>query len=247
MKALKSIVKAQRVSDTTIEVCDTAEKPDEVSKHQSNPQDHYETIGPHQPDHRNVDDGAGGLRSNLAMEELASLMLTVKLEDQGEPSFTISSGKSRFAGGLDKIGHQSQIGALPGTTLERETVIPLQVYMLEAFMNRFNIFHRVIDNAERLCLQSVNLRNGPIDTQFRNYALFSVAAYLTDENHSRQSREYAELAEGLCLRCIRERPTDMIVQGLSLLSWRELQLGNDSMAYNYIGKSMTTGSYDSQT
>jgi hypothetical protein len=103
----------------------------------------------------------------------------------------------------------------------------------------FNAFHQVLDpdEAASITRQDPIAMKGPLDEKFRNSAIFSVGASLSSTIGATElDSQYASYAEGIVLRCIREQPSDLVVQGLSLLSWRELQLGNDSMAYNYIGK-----------
>lgn len=238
VKALESIVKAQQTADVpATEEYTPLSQYIATPGYQFPPAVHDNTSALREPETLPLeyDNDNVAVRSNLAMEELASLMLTVKLEDQGEPSFAISSGKPRFAPGLDPPEQYSRSLSLD-TASSSDPIQSLQSNLLQNFMERFNVYHQVIDAAEWSSLRAVDLTSGNIDARFRNYALFAIAAYLSGEDLSYLSKEYAAVAEGIALQCIRERPTDLVVQGFSLLSWRELQLGNDSMAYNYTGK-----------
>lgn len=178
----------------------------------------------------------GDVRSDVAMEELASLMLTVKLEDQGEPSFIISTGKAISTAQANLTFASESLRTWTETTIDWKSLRQQQRQMVKTFMERFNSFHRILDSAEASIVGDHDVDTGSLDLKFRNSTLFAVAAYLSDDvNISELSALYAQAAEEICLKCIRECPSDLIVQGLSLLSWRDLQLGKDSMAYNYIG------------
>jgi hypothetical protein len=170
------------------------------------------------------------------MEELASLMLTMDIEDKGEPSFTISSRKSTLAAHISPgVGPHDSIESIPGSCdAQSETR-----EQLVACFKSFNAFHQVLDSDEvaSVIRQDPIAMKAPLDEKFRNSAILSAGASLSSIISAADlDSQYASYAEGIILQCIREQPSDLVVQGLSLLSWRELQLGNDSMAYNYIGQ-----------
>jgi len=172
-------------------------------------------------------------RSLVAMEEIASLMLTMDIEDRGEPSFIITPGKSRFE--IDSHIHLHDLPTLK--QVDSNVIFPQQFsrpelrhIMVEMFMLHFNSFHQVIDAEEARTIISNVSDALEIDLQFRNNALLSVGAHLClDPDAAVLGAQYAAAAESLALTCTRQKPSDLVVQGLSLLSWRELQLGNDSM------------------
>jgi hypothetical protein len=178
----------------------------------------------------------GGTRSNVAMEELASLMLTMEIEDKGEPSFTISSRKSTSATlgdpGIDTRDPQhASDPPLRSFGAHSET----REQLVTCFMESFNKFHQVLDLDETVSIGLQEPMECALDEQFRSCAILAVSASLSSiPNAAQLESKYASFAESIVLRCIREQPSDLVVQGLSLLSWREMQLGNDSMAYNYI-------------
>lgn len=182
------------------------------------------------PDYQTVD-----VRSQSAMEELASLMLTMDLEGQGEPSFTLPprKGKPKRREVLP-YDEQSTNGS---DANDRSTpTLETRQHLMDCFMARFNIFHRYLEevDAENIVLQHAGIKKP--DAEFRDYALLSVGAHLSDgSGFSALSSKLAESAERMVLQCIRRQSSDLVCQGLSLLAWRELMLGNDSMAYNYIG------------
>ncbi|TVY71382.1 Nitrogen assimilation transcription factor nit-4, partial [Lachnellula suecica] len=180
----------------------------------------------------------GGVRSIVAMEELAGMMLTMAIEDKGEPSFTISSRK-----------YMNDAVAKPGVDPYLATQPTLQTFdaqsesrekILACFLENFNSFHQILEPDEVRSLVLQDPTKGPLDEQLRSNAVLAVGASLSSVPGAAELElQHASFAEGIILRCIREQPSDLVVQGLSLLSWRELQLGNDSMAYNYIA--MATG------
>lgn len=176
-------------------------------------------------------------RSQVAMEELASLMLTMDIEEKGEPSFTIPRNKST-----------SKQNSIPGEILTPDIsshdqnlskigfYTETRTHLVECFMAAFNIYHQFIEQGE---LQTILLETTfsiELDFGFRNHALLSVGAFLSPKSDAKElSSHHATSAENILLRSIREYPSDLVVQGLALLSWRELMLENNSMAYTYIG------------
>ena len=189
-------------------------------------------LSAHQPDNHSTDD-----RSHEAMEELASLMLTMDLEGQGEPSFTLPPGNSQIAFKLDvpsNLEPSKQVqGVHDASTLTLET----KRHLVSCFMQKFNIFHEFLDERDAKSIIQQELPDDQVDSQFRNYALFAVGAHLSDDpDIFPLSSEFAGSAERMVLESIRQHSSDLIAQGLVLLAWRELVLGNNSMAYNYIGE-----------
>lgn len=226
---LESVVKAQRRWDDAGYQCREKSQSHEYNGSELVWEDEMQTLpapdSGFEQEHVEPDE-----RSHVAMEELASLMLTLGVEDKGEPSFTLSSGQSRHSLTPNPPSPEEPT-ALPQALPE------LQGRLLDRFLSQFNTFHQVLDQEETSNLRFQNLESGSLEFRFRNHALFSVAAYLSDENDGLElSQKHAALAEDISLKCIREHPSDLLVQGLALLSWRELQIGNDNMAYNYIGK-----------
>ncbi|QSZ34525.1 hypothetical protein DSL72_006119 [Monilinia vaccinii-corymbosi] len=201
--------------------------------YKSSPSDETEVIA------SKKEEGANDPRSQAAMEELASLMLTMDVEDKGEPSFTIPSGKDKYSSRQNKMlsdnlsfgpNHHRVNSAEDGFHPETRR------HLVECFMNAFNIYHQFIEQAELPCVLSETMISRELDLSFRNHALLSVGAFLSPQSDSQELSSYhATSAENALLRCIRENPSDLAVQGLALLSWRELMLENNSMAYSYIG------------
>ncbi|KAF7940297.1 uncharacterized protein EAE98_000424 [Botrytis deweyae] len=180
-------------------------------------------------------------RSQVAMKELASLMLTMDIEEKGEPSFTIPRNKSSSRQNSvstenlnpDTSSHDTDLGKI-GFYTETRT------HLVECFMAAFNIYHQFIEQGELQTILLETTFSTELDFDFRNHALLSVGAFLSPKSDAKKlSIHHSTSAENILLRCIREHPSDLVVQGLALLSWRELMLENNSMAYTYIA--MATG------
>ncbi|KAB8303661.1 hypothetical protein EYC80_005055 [Monilinia laxa] len=203
----------------------------------TSPPDETEVVTPEKEGESN------GPRSQAAMEELASLMLTMDIEEKGEPSFTIPSGKDKYSLRQNKIlidnlnfdpNHHSTSSA------EDQFCLETRRHLVECFANSFNVYHQFIEQAELPCVLSETTFSSELDLDFRNHALLSVGAFLSPNSDSKELSSYHAIsAENVLFRCVREHPSDLAVQGLALLSWRELMLENNSMAYTYIA--MATG------
>lgn len=176
------------------------------------------------------------------MEDLASLMLTMDIEDRGEPSFMIPSAKMRPSDhpspSVSHNSHQSQQAAAHlRSHLSTDPHSVIRKTLIQDFTNHFNVFHHFLESGDPIYTSTDEPKEGGLDLQFRNHALYAVATHFSTLPGSVElGVQYAEFAESIVLRCMRETPNDLVSQGLTLLAWRELMLGNDSMAYNYIGK-----------
>ncbi|TGO81017.1 hypothetical protein BPOR_1423g00010 [Botrytis porri] len=181
-------------------------------------------------------DGPNDPCSQTAMKELASLMLTMDIEEKGEPSFTIPRNKS--ASGQNSIPTENLNPDMNSGKIGFYT--ETRTHLVECFMAAFNIYHQFIEQAELQTILLETTFSTEPDFDFRNHALLSVGAFLSPKPDAKELRSHhATSAENILLRCIRDHPSDLVVQGLALLSWRELMLENNSMAYTYIA--MATG------
>jgi hypothetical protein len=175
------------------------------------------------------------------MEELAGLMLTMDIEDQGEPSFVIHACKRGSSSIHDEVSKPASTYQETSMNLissvEGSAQVSLREQLLDSFTRKFNPFHQFLEPNDPIHLAVNDPFSGNIGVQLRNNALFAVGAYFSDiEGSSDLGASHANDAELLVLQCMREAPSDLVAQALSLLAWRELMLGNDSMAYNYIGE-----------
>lgn len=218
----------------------------------------FQGIGGFQPDesgplHWDIDDASSDgrsakheespdPRSPVAMEELATLMLKMDVEDRGEPSFTITPGKS-----VTHPAHAER-DALVSFSRTVENLRPAidlnfedRDHLVQCFLGDFNPYHQFMSSEEAPGLVVPDIAEGnEIDAVFRENALLAVATCFTPRpDLTEQGTVYAAAAESLVLRCIKDQPSDLVVQGLALLSWRELMFGSPAMAYNYIA--MATG------
>lgn len=180
-----------------------------------------------------VEDRSFESRSSQAMNELSSLMLQLDVADIGEPSFTLSSNKAReeIFPNLSKM--KKNLDLYDGAVLSTDD----QKQLVKCFADGFNRFHQFLDphEAEGLILSIPDAEDS--DLSFRNSALLAVAASYSDVPLLKDLQEhFFTQAESLVLHAIRKMPSDLVVQGLALLAWIELNRGSDSMAYNWIGK-----------
>ena len=184
----------------------------------------------------------GDARSSSAMEELASLMLEMDIEEKGEPSFTIAAGKRKSSARDTHDGHDG-LSTNEGNNGSEfvEEVFQLRPeflsHLVDCFVDHFNTFHQFLAPEDIADLKTRGATKCDLDFCFRNSALLAVAACFSTVPEAKEVRSsYASLADSLALRCIRERPNDVVVQGLALLAWKELMFGAPSLAYNYIGR-----------
>jgi hypothetical protein len=184
-------------------------------------------------------------RSQFAMEDLASLMLTMDVNGQREPSFMMTSS-SQKASVVEGQGIRADImECIEETPIHQNLNLSISIrqHLMFFFMENFNIFHQYLDFEDSILAVSSDHNFGNPDLRFRNYAIFAVGGYFSDTPDLQCiGRLCASKAESMALSCMRNNTSDLLVQGLSLLAWRELTLGNDDMAYSYIGKSALQGS-----
>ena len=178
-------------------------------------------------------------RSASAMEELASLMLEMDIEEKGEPSFTIAAGKRQAPETDYQMSPLEAVVSIPreqgAEPLAPEISQELLGHLVDCFVRHFNSYHQFLDTKDIEHLKVHGFDTIDIDCRFRNAALLAVAACFSDQEDAKQiGASYSVLAQGLPFHCIRHRPSDLVVQGLALLAWKELVFGNPSMAYNYI-------------
>ncbi|CAC9885831.1 unnamed protein product, partial [Aureobasidium pullulans] len=178
------------------------------------------------------EDQAFESRSSHAMNELSSLMLQLDVADIGEPSFTLSASKVPQT----KISNSPDIKFDVEVHNEDCVTFDDRHYLIECFSKTFNRFHQFLETDELVNMALSEPAVGDIDLTFRNNALYAVAASCSDITRIQNlKKSFKSRAEGLVFRCIKETPTDLVVQGLALLAWTELQSGCGSMAYNWIG------------
>lgn len=183
------------------------------------------------PDSRNDD-----FRSSAAMEELATLMLEMDIAEGGEPSFTMAPGKRQPA--LSDLEAERKMEPMRSDERIAIHLLPpeLLIHLVDCFVTHFNPYHQFLDRQDVADLKRQGIDVDALDLRFRNAALLAVAACFSSIPEAKKLRSsYASLADGLAFRCIRERPNDIVVQGLTLLAWKELMFGAPSLAYNYIG------------
>ncbi|RVX72746.1 hypothetical protein B0A52_04145 [Exophiala mesophila] len=185
---------------------------------------------------------AGDMRSDSAMDELASLMLEMDIEEKGEPSFTIAAGRRRPSQldqtGIHDVGQTSnqQKRMMTAIDVSPETIR----HLVDCFITHFNPFHQFIEPHEKEQIIHSGTEVADLGLSFRNAALLAVGSCFSDHEDAKATGlAYFDLASSLPLISIKQCPGELVVQGLVLLSWHELMFGMASSAYNYVG--MATG------
>lgn len=174
------------------------------------------------------------LRSASAMEDLGSLMLKLGIEDEGEPCFVIPTTSSSSSQSKD-AGRPLPEGLQKDYPIPPEFLSPLlRGHLLECFCKHFNQIHQTMDTEEIIRVQTTDLSSQAIDLRFRNMAALSVGARFLDlldaEALSLSALAYAE---SLSIDCLKYYATPYAVQGLTLLAWLHLLLGNDMASWNF--------------
>lgn len=177
-------------------------------------------------------------RSKSAMEELASLMLEMDIEEKGEPSFNIAAGK-RMAAEVDYQHPSPEAVVSSGHRQGLEPQIPqvskeLLEHLMDCFVTHFNGFHQFLDAKDIEDIKTCGVDVDIVDCRFRNAALLAVAAHFSSREDAKQAGQgFSTIAQDLPLYCMKHRPSDLVVQGLALLAWQELMFGVQSLAYTY--------------
>lgn len=175
--------------------------------------------------------------SPAALDDLGSLMLRMSIEDEGEPCFTISTGSSNLVRPPPPPPEEYlRQGHIPQASEALQVLHDeaLRQHLLDCFRLYFNPFHQVFDQGQikQIRVEDPNLYSP--DEHMRILAVLAIGAHFSDQPGSDKIGEQcAEYSERLIHKCFKYHPTDYLVQGLSLLAWRELILGNDSMSYNF--------------
>ncbi|KAL3421939.1 fungal specific transcription factor domain-containing protein [Phlyctema vagabunda] len=174
-------------------------------------------------------------RSALAMEDLGLMMLRMGIEDGGEPSFTIATANRRTRGSISRQKELQSIVSASDAKLNLQVLqdVELRHHLLYCFCRDFNPFHQVLVPEDIPRLEAGDYTLWTPDEQLRNIAAFAAGALFSDRVNAHEvGQQCAEHAENMILRCLKYDPSDLVVQGLSLLAWRDLSLGNDSMSWN---------------
>jgi hypothetical protein len=105
------------------------------------------------------------LCSHVAMEELASLMLTMDLEGQGEPSFTIPPGKGKSSSDDDQGSFQANSSTDTETCNHQYYTLGSEdrEHLMNCFLHRFNIFHQFVEEMEGRSVRSQEAFKGKPD------------------------------------------------------------------------------------
>ena len=171
------------------------------------------------------------------MEELGSMMLKLDLRDEGEPNFTIATTETQTTVNREVFDFKDSPHVFkPPKRLSlptRLSEIAFKQHLVEIFCASFNRFHQVVSVDEASAMIEQDWSVLPDDMLFRNLAIMAIGALYSGDPGSRSSGQSAvEIAESLVLRCLKFSGTPLTVQGLTLMSWLYLMLGNDMASWN---------------
>ncbi|KAL1791752.1 hypothetical protein ACET3X_009503 [Alternaria dauci] len=181
-------------------------------------------------------------RSSIAMEELGLMMLRLGINDEGEPSFTITTGQSSSS---DSVAPQQEPHLVNSTLDSRSPMhvlenLALRRHLVGCFYQHFNPFHQVLTPVDVLNLEAGDYTRWSPDEMLRNVAVLAVGSHFSDHSDALMIGEQcAEDAEKMTFHCLRRYASYILVQGFSLLAWRDLTFGRDSMSWNF--NSLATG------
>ena len=178
------------------------------------------------------------VRSIHAMEDLGSMMLKLGLNDEGEPCFTISTTNAHVPSTKEQPRSPNTEDLLQDDGSDRFhpvfSNLELRRHLVEQFCTHFNRFHQVLCPSEVRTIIQQDLSFYSDDMLFRNLALLAIGSMYSDSSDAADLCQFAaNNAEGLILRCLKFCATPLVVQGLTLLSWLHLMLGNDMASWNF--------------
>ena len=167
-----------------------------------------------------------------AVDDLSSLVWKMSIGPGGQPSFTGPSGN--FAA-LDEPRETEAVNSLHSIATRREEIdlddADTREQLFGLFMEHINPYHQFLDNLSVFSSQSTYPLVG-LSTEFRTNAVLAAGAcYASSDRAALLGQAYATRAEEMMLRCCRDNPSLALVQGLAILTWRELSLGREHTAW----------------
>ncbi|RDW85153.1 hypothetical protein BP6252_02743 [Coleophoma cylindrospora] len=170
-----------------------------------------------------------------AMSELGSLMLSLNIEDQGEPSFTLASGRLKP---IDMLPQAMSIEEASGAYTTKPSAfddLELLSHLRDCFLKYFNPNHQTLSPQDILDFNPEGFWSQTLDRNFRDSAIYAIGARYSERyNNPVIEEQMANFARSLLFECLQNYSSVFVVQGCSLMAWRELMTGNNSMSFNYI-------------
>ncbi|RDW59027.1 hypothetical protein BP5796_11951 [Coleophoma crateriformis] len=188
---------------------------------------------------RDVYDGEDivGKQSMRAIDEMGAMMWKMNIGQSGEPSFTGPSGNFHLSQAsapitdrrcllpLRETGHQT-------TFTELSQDLGMKQLLAELFILYFNPVHLFLQPGTMLSVE--DYPHADPGLRLLHTAIFAAALrYSIIDGSEELSDVLMEHAEATALKCCKTCPSVKVVQALSILCWRELNEGHDSMAWIY--------------
>lgn len=180
-------------------------------------------------------DGGGSSQSLQSMEELSVMMwrtnladgVTIDPEPGSKPSHTAAIGNYQ-APQLNTPWHIPDYGQDPG----RINILA------NLFLHCINGEHQFTQYETSEAFST--FPDHPPDLLFLHAAMLAAGATFENQPESlKLSDGFAELSESLIFTCFRHAPSMYVIQGLCILSWRSLALGQDHLGWTFL--SMAAG------
>ena len=178
--------------------------------------------------------------SKMAMEELSVMMWRTNLGD----GVTIVNESTEKTIPGPSASVEAQEGPSfdhiqpPAKVLKYWRDPALLESLASLFLQHINQDHQFTEYTTTDFLQG--FPSQPIDRTFLHAAIFAVGSTFSKDPDARAIGDaFEEYAESLAFLCCRYRPSLSAVQGLAMLSWRCLALGEDHFGWMYI--SMAAG------
>ncbi|KEQ57907.1 uncharacterized protein M437DRAFT_60689 [Aureobasidium melanogenum CBS 110374] len=175
-----------------------------------------------------------------ALEDLSHMLWTLDVLDSGETYFKGPSGNFCFSATKAPPQIQHNVKQEIADVYVTYTLMSQHLReMLALFMKHVNPFYQFLD-ADGLSQVTIE-PSMPLPSQLLYASVISAGALFTSDPHARNSgRTIAAFAENIAVTCCRDHPSITVLRALSILSWMNTGLGNDSMGYmfNHMAMSM---------
>lgn len=188
---------------------------------------------------------SGDERSNEALQDLGNMVWKMNIGEGGEPALTGPSGNFCFPGvEVVQSPTAAQQVSVPATENRPDVSFHacandniLKYHLANCFLDLLNPYHQFTQS------QSLDMfdeyPNEPDDLAFLHSSILAAGSCVSRRPGSRAAgNTFADYAENLALKACRSHPSLAVVQGLTILAWRELSEGRDNTGWIYNCKSL---------
>lgn len=166
------------------------------------------------------------LSDKSAIQDISALTWQLKIGDNGETTFLGPSGNFCFS----TANADPSIQAPSQADINVYDIPVLKRQMLSLFSVFINPVHQLIDEETLQALEQDTLN----ESDFLQSAILASGSLYSDDPRIRAyGNVLASNAEATSMEICREYPTVRTVQGLAIMCWREMGLGNKNMAWMY--------------